>query len=44
MNLPHDLKDYRADEDPFVILSPGDAFVCLCVAMALGWLLATVSA
>ena len=41
MNLPHDLKDYRADEDPFVIIAPGDAFCAICVAMALGWLLAS---
>lgn len=37
MNLPHDLKNFRADEDPFVILS-GDACVlilCAIIAMCL---------
>ena len=43
MNLPTDLRDFRPseDEDAFIILSPGDAFICICVAMALGWLLAS---
>ncbi len=37
--LPQDLKDYRADEDDaFVLLSPGDAFVAFVVILAVGWI------
>ena len=40
MNLPDDLKDYRAEDDPFRILSPDQcviALVALIGLVALGW-------
>ena len=34
MTLPHDLKDYRADDDPFVILSGDACVLILCAIIA----------
>lgn len=40
MNLPTDLKDYRApDDDAFTIISPDMCVIIFCAALVLGYVL-----
>ena len=39
MNLPDDLKDYSAPDDPFQLVSPDVAIVFLVLGFVLGYVL-----
>lgn len=43
MNLPHDLKNYRAEqEDSFVLLDPSECVIILCCVLAFGFILGRI--